>query len=798
MSSELTADDDVRMDMGMLWAAVRRRLLRIVVVTAILLGATYAVLMFVPKTYESTASILVENRDTAYTRPANDNSSSTGAMSQEDLSALISSQIELVKSRDTLLSVVRTEDLTKVPEFNGTASSPLSFVTKYFRKASSATPEDVAVDALASHLLVVRERDSAIINITVRSTDPDRAATLANAIARADVSRRAGLSLSDTADASQWLEQQITQLRQRVADAETKVANFKVDNDLYTGTNSTSLVDQQMADISAQITAAQGRRSTAQSRAALIRGLMAAGQPIDSVEDVRNSVTIQQLMQQKAQLTSQKAQLLATLLPTHPSVKAVTAQITAIDRQIAVEGRRVADALDAEAKIEDASITALQKTLNDIKTKAGTATRQGVTLDQLQREAKADRDLLESYMTRYRDAAARTNANSALPDLRVVTLAAPATSPASPKTPLILGAVAFVTLAVQIGAILFGELLSGRALVERDRRAEPAFEEAGTIAPPRAGAWVRPSGVEPAGEGGAGVQASDEDAEAAAIANDADVVEAAANDEAEALRRRGLVGGLRSWFSRHARAAGSTLSAYEPPGTAERADETGAATVGADVEAADAVAEMRTRDVPPRETALPDAEADETDAANAERLANLSADLILGRTRVLMLASMDTRRESAVLADRLVADVLRRGLSVARVDAGSGLPSTEPGITDLAAEEAGFGDIVHKRGEEGLAEIPWGHLAVLDRRSSRPLTLVEALSDIYEVVLVDTGRIGMASSLPLFAGVPGRLVLVGEAQPEPARLESARADAESLGYSGIEFIAAPAWQAEVA
>ena len=91
MANESAADDDVRMDMGAIWAAIRRRLPRIILLTLLLLGATYAVLMFVPKSYESTSSILVESRDSAYTRPANDNSASTTGMSADDLSALISS-----------------------------------------------------------------------------------------------------------------------------------------------------------------------------------------------------------------------------------------------------------------------------------------------------------------------------------------------------------------------------------------------------------------------------------------------------------------------------------------------------------------------------------------------------------------------------------------------------------------------------------------------------------------------------------------------------------------------------------
>ena len=97
------------------------------------------------------------------------------------------------------------------------------------------------------------------------------------------------------------------------------------------------------------------------------------------------------------------------------------------------------------------------------------------------------------------------------------------------------------------------------------------------------------------------------------------------------------------------------------------------------------------------------------------------------------------------------------------------VPSTEPGITDLAAEEASFGDVVQKTADEGLAEVPWGHLDGLDAARRGPLTLVEALSDIYEVVVVETGRLGSESSLPCSPSLPCRLVLVGRPARDPAQ-----------------------------
>ena len=120
-----------------------------------------------------------------------------------------------------------------------------------------------------------------------------------------------------------------------------------------------------------------------------------------------------------------------------------------------------------------------------------------------------------------------------------------------------------------------------------------------------------------------------------------------------------------------------------------------------------------------------------------------------------------------------------------------------PGISDLCAEEAGFGDVVHKV-REGLAEVPWGHLTVLDRRSMRGATLVEALADIYEVVIVTAGKLGMMSNLPLFAGLPGRLMLVRRDPIRDAGAEDLIADATQFGFGVTQSIMLPEAQSEVA
>lgn len=748
MSVSESRADDMRVDLSALFGAVLSRWLRVAVVTVILLGATFAVLMFVPKLYESSASVLVEQRSNAFTRVANEQSSS----STVTIDALVSSQIELIKSRDNLRVVIDELKLGEVREFSGAGFSPVNLVLQLIgRKPEVKSGDETVIENLSQRLTVARQRDSAVISIFVQSQDKQLAADIANAIAKSAVQRRADLSLSDTAEASVWLEQEIEKLRAKVQEAETAVANYKVDNDLFqSGVGQTSILDQQLSAIAAQVTSAQERKNSAQTRARLIRGMLDAGQPIDGIADVRESLVIQNLIQSKATLQGEFAQRSSTLLSNHPTIKALRAQIAAVETQIAAEGRKVADALESEAEVE----ASLEQSLNDdlarLKLSISTATRDTVTLDGLQREAKAQRDLLESYLARYSDAAGRTDSSAALPDVRVVNLAVPSETPASPKTALIMGAVGFVALALQVGAILFGELMSGRAITER-RLARPEIDPDGSVSEidepdlfeteTAEAAHVRP------------VDAAHRFAKA--VARRLDPEPAAPSLEAEIAAEPEV-----DWQP-------EPVSAPEPESEFEPVP----------VVVAPPVAPQRE---PVRNA-----------GAAALELSNLSADIAIGRVRVVMLAALAGFRDVEEVAETLARSALDRGLSVATIDAGSARVSAEPGLTDLAAEKASFGDVVHKV-SEGLATVPWGHQEALERRSMKPVTLIEALTDIYEVVIVSTGRIGVTSALPVFSGVDCRLVLVAGDHADREAVRSALAEAATLGFEVGQMVSTPA------
>lgn len=790
MTYEPSVVRDARIDVAAVLGAVAKRLPRIVLVTLVLLAATFALLMFVPRLYESSASILVEPRSNIYSRASNEAAPSLSGSE----AGVVSSQIELIKSRDTLLKVIDQLDLRSLPEFNGAGGggfSPFGLVTRLLgSKSTPVSIDEVVLGNLYDRLSVIQERDSRLISVILRSTDPQRAADIANAIANAHVARRAGLSLSDTAEASGWLREEIDRLRLVVEKDEKAVADFKINNDLFTGANNTSLIEQQLSAIAAQISTAQERKSTATSRATLIRGMLERGQSIEGVADVRDSVVIQSLSEEKAKLQGEKAQRSATLLASHPTIRALTAQIGELDKQIAIEGRRVADALESEAQIEAGLETSLKADLARAKESSSTATQDTVTLDGLQREAKSQRDLLEGYLSRYNEAFSRTETSSDLPDVRVVSLAAPSVSPASPKTQLILAAVGIVSLAIQIGLIVFTELMSGRAIIVGEAPARPQDELEQV---PFSVHELEPdqrADIEMAGDD---EFADDTDAESAyAGAEHAFGAADPVDDETE-FAATDVVEPVEPAFDQY----------LDPRPEAARiaAPALGAGIATQQANLTDALADMadeRSEEAETSVAALADwqpprvAEQVRATIPEAISLEALTADMVLGRTHLVLLAAHRANDDCEAVADELIAEALARGLSVALVDAGSANLSEEPGLSDLSSGKASFGDVVHKSSDNSFAEVPWGRGRSVLRNSSKPLTLVEALGDIYEVVVLLTGRVGMNSTLPMFAGMDGRVVLVAGRDDDGDAVADSRAQLLEAGFDTVEVTQGPA------
>jgi uncharacterized protein involved in exopolysaccharide biosynthesis len=150
--------------------------------------------------------------------------------------------------------------------------------------------------------------------------------------------------------------------------------------------------------------------------------MLRKGESIEA-SDIVNSELVRRLSEQRGILRAQLAEQSSQLLGGHPRIKELKAQIGDFDKQIRAEAEKLVRTLENEARIAGARVEASSANLDMVKRQAASTNEQDVQLRALERESKAQRDLLESYLAKYRETTARETIGSAPPDAKIISAA---------------------------------------------------------------------------------------------------------------------------------------------------------------------------------------------------------------------------------------------------------------------------------------------------------------------------------------------------------------------------------------
>ena len=447
------------LDLRLVWNALLRKKAWIIIPTAVAAALSFAIVNVVTPRYKSEARILVDGRENVFMRP---NAERVEDRKELDAEA-IASQVQIVLSRDLAREIIKKNKLGERPEFDPVLQglSPLRAMLALLgvgRDPLKLSAEERVLDSYYERLTVFAVDKSRVIAIEFQSRDPELAARVANSIAEGYLAMQASTKQEQARSAGQWLSGEIEDLRKKVADAEARVEDFRGKASLFVGTNNTTLSNQQMGEINTQLSNARAQKSDAEAKARLIRSMLQSGRPIEASE-VLNSELFRRLSEQRATLRAQLAEQSSTLMDGHPRIKELRAQIGDLDRQLRDEAGKLSRSLENDARIAGARAESMGANLDQLKKQAVSTNTQDVQLRALEREAKAQRDLLESYLAKFREATTRENLESGPSDARIISRALVSNIPAYPKKLPIVLIATLATLMLSAGMIVTGELL---------------------------------------------------------------------------------------------------------------------------------------------------------------------------------------------------------------------------------------------------------------------------------------------------------------------------------------------------
>jgi tyrosine-protein kinase Etk/Wzc len=454
------ADGDL--DLGALGRALWRKRWWVIAPTIAACVLSAVAVNFLTPKYKSEAHILYDGRENVFLRPEADKATPDRGGADPEA---VSSQVQLVMSRELALDVIKQLKLNELAEFDPLLRgiSPLRYLfafTGLARDPTRMSAEERVLDAYYERLAVFPVDRTRVITIEFQSADPELAARVSNAIAERYLGLQQVAVRDQTRAAGEWLSGEIDSLRKKVAEAEAKVEDYRSKSNLFIGTNNTTLSNQGLGEVNSQLAALRAVKADAETRARLIRAQLQKGGLIEASEIV-NSDFLRRLSEQRVTLRAQLAEQSSTLLDQHPRIKELKAQIADLDAQMRNEAEKQLRALESDARIAGARVETLSGNLDQLKHQAATTNGQDVQLRALEREARAQRDLLESYLGRYRETTARDSIATAPADARIISRANVSNTPFFPKRMPIVLVATLAALVISMGLAIAGELLGG-------------------------------------------------------------------------------------------------------------------------------------------------------------------------------------------------------------------------------------------------------------------------------------------------------------------------------------------------
>ena len=521
MSSHRPASpDDIQI--SSVFSALKQSVKKLLVLSAVLFALTYATLMLVAPKYQSEAELAIVARNASgnFADPKSSGSSLDSITTKMDKEA-INTHVRALRSTDLLERVAERMALKDKAEFNA-AIGPVDHLDAMMRLIGMGGPRageserDRVLNTLRNQLEVYSAKESRFIGVRMTSIDPELAAKIANSIADSYRTSLANESVFEIDDQQKVIQGKIDKLMPELAALETDVDRYRREIDSYRGgSQNVGLNEQQMSELTAELVKAKGTRGEAEARAQSAKEMMKLGSA-DALPDVQKSPLIQNLVQQRVRIERQISELSASLLPGHPRMQQLNADLAGLQKQLTGEINKLVDSLEKEARVAQGREDSIKKSLDDIKSKVVTNAPEEARLRQLEANARAKRTELESLQGQLEGNRKKLDTRVAPVEVKVISEAQSASVPIFPRKASLSALVAIAALvfgtAWTVLRALFTGARSGGAAVPVARRpgsaadrAEPAFAGGNAMperndpdlrAPPQPGPAVHRSNTE--------------------------------------------------------------------------------------------------------------------------------------------------------------------------------------------------------------------------------------------------------------------------------------------------------------
>ncbi|MDA9498239.1 polysaccharide biosynthesis tyrosine autokinase [Bradyrhizobium sp. CCBAU 11357] len=373
-------------------------------------------------------------------------------------SATVETQVEILKSENISLAVIRDLHLIDDPEFTGSSGGFLGAMIGTVTGGHASSEFELTRKALQRferNRTVKRLGLTYVMEIGFTSRDPAKAARIANAIADAYIVDQLEAKYQATRRASVWLQDRIKELRTQASTAQRAVVDFKQVNNIV-DTGGRLMNEQQLAEVNSQLILARAATAEAKARLDRMNDIVKQEIPDASVADALKNDTIVKLRGQYVDMASKEAIWATKYGADHLAAVNLRRQMTEIKKNITDELRRIQESYKSDYDIAITREESIRTSLANVVSESQLTNQAQIQLRELESTAQSYQAMYDNFLQRYMESVQQQS--FPITEARVISAATTPLAKSSPKTLVILGAALLGGLMLSFGAAMAREL----------------------------------------------------------------------------------------------------------------------------------------------------------------------------------------------------------------------------------------------------------------------------------------------------------------------------------------------------
>ena len=457
------------MSFGQFLTVLRARSALILMVLIIAFGVGAGVTMLLPKRYDATAIVVVDQGAAPSTAGTN-----APVARMEDV---MSTHLDIIASPAVALRVTQMLDLANNPDVGALLAEsrllhriwrPISLLLAALQEEQGAEQMDLKewmIGRLLRNLEVKAKRDSQLIRITYSAPDGEFAAAVANSFVKGYLETIQRLQADPAKHNAKQFDEQINGLKQVLEQAEAKLAKFQQDKGIVATDERMDLENMRLNEMSAQLAVAQSASYESQARQRQLREFLAGGKG-EAPAEVSSSPVVQQLKQSVSEREAKLSELSKKVGPNHPQYVAASTELEGLRGRLREEMRMAAQGVLTSSGVAPEREGSLRAAVEQQRRKVLGLKNTRNQLAVLMRETDSARQAYDAAMLRFNQT--KMAGEVAQASGTVVHPADTPTRPVSPRPTLNIALALAIGLVVGVGMALYLEAVDGYVRSTRD------------------------------------------------------------------------------------------------------------------------------------------------------------------------------------------------------------------------------------------------------------------------------------------------------------------------------------------